>query len=507
MRVWSHGYNVEVPYTYGYYKETSPLWIKWATYLGGRKPPKAEKIRVLELGCGQGFNLCMHASAFPEMEFLGIDFNPSQIYHAQELARLTGLKNVNFIEGDFVELSKDWRLGEFDYVILHGIWTWIAKPVRAAVVEILKKALLPGGLVYISYNSMPGWLPGTLVREVLLNYYKTSQKPAIQAVQEGLNILKRLEEFNAPIFRVYPNLKVRIDKASQHDFHYVVHEYLHDSHTIFWVYDVIEEVMPAKLYYIASANLPDNYLPALMQDKIRDFINEFSHPVFRLFLIDLFINQGFRRDIYQKGEVRPFGIEQIKEIREVKFISIADTPQEFKFQVGMGEIEGKKEVYIPLMEELSKKECSVEELLKIEPFNKTGFIPLIQALTLLMSKDLITLYNEQQDVAYTQRFNSAIIKAVSEGRPYNFLMSPLSATGVVMPPVEINMLQNLSEGVSTIDDLGIKTINRLNQMGRQIIKDGKPIENPVEAADYMRQLAGEFINKKLPLLKRLKVIP
>lgn len=507
MRVWSHGYNVEVPYTYGYYKETSPLWIKWATYLGGRKPPKSEKTRVLELGCGQGFNLCMHAAAFPYTEFLGIDFNPSHIHHAQELARLTGLTNVNFIEGDFVELSKDWRLGEFDYVILHGIWTWIAKPVRDAVVEILRKALLPGGLVYISYNSMPGWLPGILVREVLSNYYKISQKPAIQAVQEGLNILKKLEEFNAAIFRLYPNLKVRIDKASQHNLNYVVHEYINEAHKIFWVYEVIEEVMPAKLYYAGSANLPDNYLPALMQDKVRDFINEFAHPVFRLFLIDLFINQAFRRDIYQKGEVRPFGIEQIREIREIKFVKIADTPEEFKFQVGAGEIEGRKEVYTPLMEELSNGERSVEELMKIEPFNKTGIGPLIQALTLLMSKDLITLYNEQQDVAYTQRFNYAIIKAVLEGRPYNFLMSPLSATGIIVTPVEIFMLQNLLEGVTSVDDLSIKTLNRLNQMGRNLVKDGKPIEDPVEAANYMKQLTVEFINKKIPLLKRLKVIP
>jgi len=140
MRVWSHGYNVEVPYTYGYYKETNPLWVKWASYLGGRKPPKAEKFRVLELGCGEGFNLCMHAAAFPEVEFLGIDFNPSQIAHAEELVEFTGLKNVNFVEGDFMELKDNWpkEYGKFHYVILHGIWTWISKPVRDAVVEILK---------------------------------------------------------------------------------------------------------------------------------------------------------------------------------------------------------------------------------------------------------------------------------------------------------------------------------------------------------------------------------
>lgn len=508
MRVWSHGYNVEVPYTYGYYKETSPLWVKWACFLGGRKPPKAEKFRVLELGCGQGFNLCIHAAAFPEMEFLGIDFDPSQIAHAEELVKLTGLKNITFVEGDFMELKDNWpkEYGKFHYVILHGIWTWISKPVREAVVEILKNVVLPGGLVYLSYNSLPGWLPGTIVKEVLSNYYRMTQKPVLQAVEEGFNILKSMEEMNALIFRVYPTLKNRIEMAMRHDRNYVVHEYMHETHKNFWVYEVIEEVEPAKLYYIASANLIDNYLPALLPDNIRDFINNFPHPVFRLFLIDLFINQGFRRDIYQKGELRPFLIEQIREIKNVKFICKEEPPQEFKFQIGIGEVEGKKEVYEPLMEELNKGEKTVEELLKIPFFNERGIPSLVQALTFLLSKDLISFYNENHDTTYSQRFNYGIIKLVSEGRPYNFLVSPITGMGVTIPPVEMIMLDVLIEGVSNVDELAIKALQKLKQQGKSLLKDGKPIENPTEELEQMKELTKEFINKKFRKLKALKVI-
>jgi len=227
-----------------------------------------------------------------------------------------------------------------------------------------KNVVVPGGLVYIPYNSLPGWLPGTIIREVLSNYYIMTQKPVLQAVEEGFNILKSMEEMNAIVFRVYPTLKNRIEMAMKHDRNYVVHEYINEAHKLFWVYEVIEEVEPAKLYYAASANLQDNYLPPLLPDKVRDFISSFSHPVFRLFIIDLFINQGFRRDIYQKGELRPFLIEQIREIKSVRFIAKGDSPEEFKFQIGMGELEGKKEVYKPLMEELNKGEKTVEEFLK-----------------------------------------------------------------------------------------------------------------------------------------------
>lgn len=507
MRVWSHGYNVEVPYTYGYYKETSPLWIKWAGYLGGRKPPKEGKLRVLELGCGQGYNLCIHASAFPEIEFVGIDFNPSHISHAEELAAITGLSNVKFIEGDFLELRQSWEFGKFHYVILHGIWTWIDKPVREAVVDILKEAVLPGGMVYISYDSMPGWLPGTFIREVLSNYYRMTQKPALQAVSEGLEILKKFQEFNAPIFRVYPNLKERFESTMKLDRHYVVHEYMHEAHKIFWVYEVIDEVIPAKLYYAASANLTDNYLPALLPENVRNYINSFPHPVFRLFLIDLFINQAFRRDIYQKGEVRPFPVEQLRDIRGVKFISKEEIPEQFKFQLGFGEVEGKREIYEPIMQELKKGERSVEELLQVKPLSEIGVLSVVQALTLLMSKDLVTIYNENHDIAHTQQFNRNIIKLASEGRPYNFLCCPVSGMGVAVSAVEMILLDIVSEGNISTDDLSERALKRLKQQGKSLVKDGKPITEPKEEMAEMMLIVIEFLSKKLPKLKALKVVP
>ena len=509
MRVWSHGYNVEVPYTYGYYKETSPLWIKWATYLGGRKPPKDEKIRVLELGCGQGYNLCMHASAFPNAEFLGIDFNPSHISHAEELTELTGLKNIKFIEGDFVELKNNFpkEYGKFHYVILHGIWTWISKNVRQAVVEILREVVLPGGLVYLSYNCQPGWLVGSIIREVLSNYYRMTQKPVLQAIEEGFNILKSMEEMNALVFRALPQLKNRLETVTKQDRNYIVHEFINEAHKIFWVYEVIEEVMPAKLYYAASANLTDNYLPALLPENMRNFINSFPHPVFRLFLIDLFINQAFRRDIYQKGELRPFQIEQIQEIKNVKLICKEEPPKEFKFQIGIGEVEGKREIYEPIMEELSKGERTIDQLLKAEKTKNIGIAPLVQALTMLLSKDLISLFNENNDISYTQSFNQSIAKLVCQGRPYNFLVSPITGIGFPVSNLEMIMLNLLSEGLYTVEQLSSGTLYWLKQQGRSLLKDGKPIENPKDEAEHMMELSKEFYEKRLPKLRSLKVIP
>ena len=509
MRMWSHGYNVEVPYTYGYYRETSPLWAKWALYLGGKRFLAERNLRVLELGCGQGYNLCLHAAVFPEMEFLGIDFDPSHIAHAQELVRITGLRNIRFFEADFVELKDNWpkEYGVFHYVILHGIWSWISKPIREAVVEILRKVVVPGGVVYLSYNSLPGWLPGMILREVLHSYYKLSEKSALQALEEGFQILKFLEEADALIFRILPNLKGRLEALVKANKNYLVHEYLHETHNLFWVHQVMEELEPAKLQFVASATLTDNYLLSVLPEKVRDFINRFPHPGFRLFLIDLFANQTFRRDLFQKGIVTTSPTDHLRELMRVRFVCKEDPPKEYRFQVGGLEVSGKKEFYEPLMEELNKGERSLEELLRISPFKESGLPPLVQALTFLMSMDLIYMCNDGSNTKYAQGFNQRIVKLASEGAPYRFLASPKVGTGIPVSEMEMIIMSVLHEGPSNPEELATRALQRLKKQNRSLIKEGKPLNNPEEERKYMKELLTGFVNKKLKKLRELQVLP
>lgn len=508
MADWSHGYNIEVPYTYGYYRETSPSWLRWATYLGGRKPPTSQKIRYLELGCGQGFNLILHAAANPSIEFLGIDFNPSHIAHAQDLVELSGLTNVRFVEGDFVELERNWpdEYGHFHYVTLHGIWSWVSKDVRNALVNILRKVVTPGGIVYISYNSLPGWLPGKIVREILLSFKKISQLPAPSSTSEGLRLASRLLELGAGIFSAYPNLKARLENFLRQDPAYLVGEFMHETHELFWVHEVIEEVLSAKLYFTSSATLPENYLPALLPEEPRKLIMGFNHPVFRLFLTDLFINQAFRRDLFQKGVVQPSVIEQTKEILGEKFIKIADPPSEWKFTLTFGEVVGKKEIYDPIFEELSKGVRSVRDLMALEPFRKGGLGMLVQALSLLLDRGLISFYNDHHDADYTKKLAKSIIQTVCEGRNYSYLPCPLTGQAVFLSQLDLLMLGSLLEGARSIHDLVDRTRVKLTNLGRSLVKDGRQITDEGESIDYLMQLASAFLEKTLPNLRSLKVI-
>ena len=108
MSDWSHGYNVSMGYSYGFYREMAPDWLDFCAWIGGFEPPRraGRPLRYLELGCGQGFGLCLLAAANSGAEFLGVDFQPEHIEHATGLAEAAGLTNVRFVRADFLDLDR-----------------------------------------------------------------------------------------------------------------------------------------------------------------------------------------------------------------------------------------------------------------------------------------------------------------------------------------------------------------------------------------------------------------
>src|SRR5690606_9249955 len=120
-----------------------------------------------ELGCGQGFSTNLLSAANPDIDFYATDFNPAQIAGAQALCEAAGTKNVRFFDDSFAELEARPDLPKFDVIALHGIYSWIAKEHRDTIVRFIDKRLKPGGLVYISYNCLPGWSGPAPLRQLL----------------------------------------------------------------------------------------------------------------------------------------------------------------------------------------------------------------------------------------------------------------------------------------------------------------------------------------------------
>src|SRR3954469_5814203 len=154
----------EVPYANLPFAQARPSVFATVAALHGLTPPDPRSARVLEVGCGAGANLAGIAAANPGATAVGIDLAASAIAEGRETAAAAGLENLRFEVGDVLALAAG-ELGEFDYVIAHGLYAWSAEPVREAALAACRSHLAADGIAYVSYNTHPGGHLRRMLRE------------------------------------------------------------------------------------------------------------------------------------------------------------------------------------------------------------------------------------------------------------------------------------------------------------------------------------------------------
>src|SRR6478735_4426142 len=136
MSDWTEGYVAELDYTYGYYRELNPAFLDFVALCSRRASPDlSEPLAYCELGCGHGYAVNLLAAANPDIEFYANDFSPPQIAGARAVAREGGVSNAHFSDASFQDYIEDPELPQFDFICLHGIYSWITVENRQAIVE------------------------------------------------------------------------------------------------------------------------------------------------------------------------------------------------------------------------------------------------------------------------------------------------------------------------------------------------------------------------------------
>lgn len=166
----------EVPYASYPYAQSHPCRIAATASLLGLTPRDVETASVLEIGCAAGGNLIPMAAAYPKARFLGIDLSSKQIDQARARAKRLGLANIEFRHQDVTSFEKSDR--GYDYIICHGVYSWVSDPVRDAILGLCASTLSPDGIAYISYNVLPGWRPRQVVRDAMLAHVADIADPA-----------------------------------------------------------------------------------------------------------------------------------------------------------------------------------------------------------------------------------------------------------------------------------------------------------------------------------------
>src|SRR5262245_39050357 len=145
----------EVPYASHPFAQTHPDRLATIATLFGMRPQAVEQCRVLELGCAAGGNLIPMAVTYPESHFVGVDLSGREIAEGQRAIETLRLKNIQLAQRDIRDLGDE--LGRFDYVICHGVYSWVSADVRDKILDLCARLLAPQGVAYVSYNTYPGW--------------------------------------------------------------------------------------------------------------------------------------------------------------------------------------------------------------------------------------------------------------------------------------------------------------------------------------------------------------
>ena len=291
-----------VPYTSLSHRDTHPDAMATAAMLFGMRPAPVERCRMLELGCASGGNLIPMAYGLPESEFLGIDYSVRQIEQGREMVAALGMDNVTLQWADIRDIGPD--LGQFDYIIAHGVYSWVPAHVREHLLRICKQNLTPNGVAYVSYNVYPGWAMMTAVREMMIYHTQGITEPQERAVQ-ARNLVKFLAEsvpeankvFSAFI-DIYNNfLNEQRETSKGADNSLLLHDELAEVNDPCYFYQFMERATAHGLQYLGAAQYwrtqPNDFKPDVkksLQQLARDRID------FEQYL-DFLRNETFRRTL------------------------------------------------------------------------------------------------------------------------------------------------------------------------------------------------------------------
>ena len=340
MNDWNDGYFTADTYTYGYYKELSPVFQKFCLLLRGFAAPEINEDGMhCELGYGQGVSANIHAASTPG-NFYGTDFNPAHAAQANELCYASEC-GAKFFDDSFEQILNRDDLPQFDSISLHGIWSWISTENQKIIVEFARKFLKSGGVFYNSYNCFPGWAPKSPLRELFILYDKFAGHNDTNTYNRVEEVLKFASDLLAAkpsyLYRV-PELNAVLDSIKKLDHHYLAHEYLNKDWICMYFSEVAEILTEAKLDYACSAVPVDTIDKLNLTQEAMNFLNKIENPIIREQSRDYFINQQFRKDIYIRGARRLSAMERNKQLLNMNFVLLTTDKVEQKCKTMLGEI-------------------------------------------------------------------------------------------------------------------------------------------------------------------------
>ena len=237
------------PYTSNPFPYTAPGHLRAAAYLYGVDTVPLGSARVLELGSAAGGNLIPFAALHPQAQAVGVDLSSVQIEQGQALVKHMGLSNVQLHAMSISDITPEF--GQFDYIIVHGVFSWVPPEVRQDILRVCRENLSPKGLAYISYNTYPGWKAGEIVRDAMLLHSHFADDD--QKVDSAKAMLTLLSDGLAASNPLRPSLQGAVQQLRTHSDYYIAHEYLETFNSPCYFAEFADAAQQAGLTHVGDS--------------------------------------------------------------------------------------------------------------------------------------------------------------------------------------------------------------------------------------------------------------
>lgn len=511
MKDWTEGYIADIGYTFGYFKELNPHRMRLALLNSGVKIPK--QITACELGFGQGLSAAIHAAA-SDIKWYGNDFLPGQAKLAQSLVEAAGA-DAEFSDESFAEFLAREDLPKFDFICLHGVWTWVSDQNRSLILQFIQKNLKVGGVVYLSYNTQIGWAQIMPLRRLLVQHTERMGAKGAGSAQKIRDSLKFAEKlFATQTLHAHNNSQVqpKLQELLSQDPHYLAHEYYNKDWLPMDFADLSEQMAAHKLEYIASANYLDlieaiNHTPEQIK-----FLNEISDIALRENARDFMVDKKFRKDYWAKGVLELNQYDMVDALRAERVVLTKNRGAvSLVFEGALGFVDLSPEIYDPILDFLADYQphslAEIEQAMSANP--QIGLQEIVQAMLLFTHRgDLQTAQTDEQiakALPKTTALNLHLIKLARGEDKIHHLASPVTGGGIDASRIQQLMILGYQQGKQTLEEL-------VNFVWQIFVSQGEPLKvyggliyDDSKAIVELTDQANGFLQRDLPRFKALRV--
>ncbi len=283
-----------VPYVGHVQSHTHPNRVAAIAHLYGVDAPAVRTARILEVACGDGGNLIPIAYSLPHAHCVGFDLATTAVAKAQQRVAKLGLKNCEIVAADLATIGKS--LGEFDYVIAHGLYSWVPAHLRDSLLQLIMDTLAPTGVAFVSYNVYPGWHVAGMVRDMLRFHTREIDDPAQRVAQSNalMRFITAAHEADDPYGRL---LAAECERLSGYPSWYLIHDDLASVNDPLYFRDFVAHAKRFELKYVAEADFASMSSADLSEDA-REKLDELrGDPVLHGQYLDFVKCRRFRQSL------------------------------------------------------------------------------------------------------------------------------------------------------------------------------------------------------------------